>query len=411
MTKISIDVDFNKDPEAILRDIQEKAKSEVAKREKKELITAHLEKLHLKVNEAIGTSYGNANDLIRALAHYATPSLRDQILGVTSSGRRKTITMTQEIYEGVKAGLEQGDLSKTQLARNLGVSTAQVRKVEKGGYDQKFGGGGTSPSADSSDDDESEQESDVVADEEAIPAIEVDDASDSDGDSQESSPEEETDADSLGGSFSDDPEPLPLPESIDSPEDDASIDNDDDVAASDTTPPVSEPPSLSDLPLVEDFGSTPDEEESGIPTPPTFDSSDEESAPTDLPMPEDQSEAPESPLPPEDMAPPPDIPLPPLDMAPPADAPAPPEDMPPAADIPLPPEGMAPPADIPAPPEDMALPAADEPASPGIDKPKPSIKFQTKKKPTLKLGKGKLSQQVTRPPISRAGPPTEPPPA
>ncbi|MBL63246.1 MAG: hypothetical protein CMI30_07520 [Opitutae bacterium] len=365
MTKISIDVDFNKDPEAILRDIQEKAKSEVAKREKKELITAHLETLHLKVNEAIGTSYGNANDLIRALAHCATPTLRDRILGVTSSGRRKTITMTQELYDGVKAGLKQGNLSKAQLARNLGVSTAQVRKVEKGGFDQKFGGGGTSPSADSSDGVASEQGSDVAAVEEPIPAvIEVDDATDSGGDSQESPPEEDARADALAGLFSDGLEPLPLPESFGSPEGDAAVDNDDDIAPLDTLPPVTEASSLPDVLTVEDFESTSDEEESSIPTSLPFDSSD-----ADLPMPEGQTDAPESSLPSLD---------------------------------------MVPPADVAAPSEDLA-PPADEPASSGVDILKPSI--QAKNKPTFKLGKGKLSQQVTRPPISRAGPSTEPPPA
>ena len=68
MTKISIDVDFNKDPEAILRDIQEKAKTEVAKREKKELITTHLEKLHLKVKLTLGRTAALALSAHRRLA-------------------------------------------------------------------------------------------------------------------------------------------------------------------------------------------------------------------------------------------------------------------------------------------------------------------------------------------------------
>ena len=36
MTKISFDVDFSKDPDQILKEIQERAKAEVEKRESKE---------------------------------------------------------------------------------------------------------------------------------------------------------------------------------------------------------------------------------------------------------------------------------------------------------------------------------------------------------------------------------------
>jgi len=36
MTKLTFDVDFNKNPEEILREIQERSKEEVAKRESKE---------------------------------------------------------------------------------------------------------------------------------------------------------------------------------------------------------------------------------------------------------------------------------------------------------------------------------------------------------------------------------------
>ena len=46
MTKISFDVDFNEDPEKILKDIQERAKAEVEKRESKEKTSAYLSTLH-----------------------------------------------------------------------------------------------------------------------------------------------------------------------------------------------------------------------------------------------------------------------------------------------------------------------------------------------------------------------------
>ena len=51
MTKLTFDVDFTKDPEQILREIQEQAKQEVAKRESKEKANAYLANLHKFVNE------------------------------------------------------------------------------------------------------------------------------------------------------------------------------------------------------------------------------------------------------------------------------------------------------------------------------------------------------------------------
>ena len=67
MTKLTFDVDFNKDPEDILREIQERAKAEVAKRESKIRSAAYRSKLHEKVNDEIGTEYKSVGDLIRAL--------------------------------------------------------------------------------------------------------------------------------------------------------------------------------------------------------------------------------------------------------------------------------------------------------------------------------------------------------
>ena len=139
MTKISIDVDLNKDPETILKEIQEKAESEMRKRKNKERIDAQLKGLHEKVNSTVGTRFSNINELVRALAVHTTPALRDRILGVTSTGRRKTITMNEELFQTIKERLTKGEDSKAQIARDLGVSPSQVRKVEKGGYDQKFG--------------------------------------------------------------------------------------------------------------------------------------------------------------------------------------------------------------------------------------------------------------------------------
>ena len=51
MTKISFDVDFNQDPEKILKEIQKRAEAEVAKRESKEKESAYLSNLHEVVNK------------------------------------------------------------------------------------------------------------------------------------------------------------------------------------------------------------------------------------------------------------------------------------------------------------------------------------------------------------------------
>ena len=99
MTKISFDVDFNQDPEKILKEIQERAEAEVAKRESKEKESSYLSKLHEVVNKEIGTDFKSINALIRALSKYGSPSVRDKMNSATLSGRRKTISMSQEIYE------------------------------------------------------------------------------------------------------------------------------------------------------------------------------------------------------------------------------------------------------------------------------------------------------------------------
>tara|TARA_B110000008_G_scaffold126190_1_gene128778 strand:+ start:1545 stop:2981 length:1437 start_codon:yes stop_codon:yes gene_type:complete len=140
MTKISFDVDFSKDPEKILQEIQERAKAEVEKRESKERNAAYLSKLHEKVNEKIGTEYKSVSDLIRALTPFAAPSLRDKLSGTTASGRRKTITMNKDVYEEVKKLLSEPNPNKAAIARQTGISVVQVRKVADGGFDEKFGG-------------------------------------------------------------------------------------------------------------------------------------------------------------------------------------------------------------------------------------------------------------------------------
>ena len=88
MTKLTFDVDFNKDPEEILREIQERAKAEVAKRESKIRSASYLSKLHEKVNDDIGTDYKSISDLIRGLTQFANPKLKDKLTSSSSTGRR-----------------------------------------------------------------------------------------------------------------------------------------------------------------------------------------------------------------------------------------------------------------------------------------------------------------------------------
>jgi hypothetical protein len=143
MTKISFDVDFTKDPEQILKEIQERAKAEVEKRESKERSASYLSNLHESVNEKIGTEFKSVGDLIRALTPFAAPSLRDKLSGTTSSGRRKTLSMSKDIYEDIKKLLAGTDPNKAAIARETGASVVQVRKVAEGGFDSKYSGSST----------------------------------------------------------------------------------------------------------------------------------------------------------------------------------------------------------------------------------------------------------------------------
>ena len=138
MTKLTFDVDFTKDPEEILQEIQERAKAEVAKRESKIKSAAFLSNLHEKVNQEIGTDFKTVNDLIRALTAYANPKLRDKISSTSPSGRRVTISMSKELFEEIKSKLSQPNSNKAAIARETGASVVQVRKVANGGFDAKF---------------------------------------------------------------------------------------------------------------------------------------------------------------------------------------------------------------------------------------------------------------------------------
>ena len=138
MTKLTFDVDFNKDPEEILREIQERARAVVAKQELKLKSVSFLSTLHEKVNEEIGTDYKSINDLIRALTQFANPKLKDKISSTSLTGRRVTVSMTRDLFLEIKSKLSQPNPNKAAIARETGLSVVQVRKVATGGYDSKF---------------------------------------------------------------------------------------------------------------------------------------------------------------------------------------------------------------------------------------------------------------------------------
>ncbi|MBT3635999.1 MAG: hypothetical protein HN531_03600, partial [Opitutae bacterium] len=140
MTKISFDVDFSEDPEEILKQIQDRAKAEVEKRESKDKVSAYLAKLHEKVNADLDTGYKSATDLIKALTPFASPALKDKLSSTSASGRRKTISMDKETFDKIKELLAEPNPNKAAIGRESGVSVVQVRKVASGGYDEKFEG-------------------------------------------------------------------------------------------------------------------------------------------------------------------------------------------------------------------------------------------------------------------------------
>ena len=102
MTKISFDVDFSEDPEKILKQIQDRAKAEVEKRESKDKVSAYLSKLHEKVNEDLDTGYKGTTDLIKALTPFASPALKEKLSATSASGRRKTISMDKATFDKIK---------------------------------------------------------------------------------------------------------------------------------------------------------------------------------------------------------------------------------------------------------------------------------------------------------------------
>jgi hypothetical protein len=340
MTKISFDVDFSKDPEKILQEIQERAKAEVEKRENKERNAAFLSKLHETVNEKIGTDFKSVSDLIKALTPFAAPSLREKLSGTTASGRRKTISMNKEIYDEVKKSLRESNPNKAAIARKSGISVVQVRKIADGGYDKKFAGSSSSPNQTSP---KAPQPSSSVK----PPAIdekkdEVDEENSLPSPTFEDNATEKPELPPIN--FDSDPEPESAPLPSPSFADDH---------ATDLPPPAPAP----EPPVIEDSAGADDSaDESSVPPLPSF-------APLSPPKPEESKSLTDT----EELPPPPsfgdedasDTALPPVDLSP-----------PPAPDLPTPPpslgEDTSSPDEILPPIEEIPEPVFDTPPAPPV---------------------------------------------
>jgi hypothetical protein len=370
MTKLTFDVDFNKDPEEILKEIQERAKAEVAKRESKIKYASFLSKLHEKVNEEIGTEFKSINDLIRALTQFANPKLKEKISS-SETGRRVTISMTSELFHEIKSKLSLPNPNKAAIARETGASVVQVRKVASGGYDQKFAGEKSSNSSISLSQASSHPQADLPAPSLPSPKSEAKDPEPTLDEVPEkvvNQPDEKIDLNSL-----DEPSPIKVQTPVENTEDE---------------PPLAPPPAPSfDLPPVPqapEFPSPPQPELSA-PEAPTLD----QLPPIAPPSLGEEIADDEPPLAP---PPAPSLDLPPIATAEPA----------PLAPPPAPEPADAPPS----PPSDIPQPPTSSPEGAPV---KPSLSLKPKSgpggkpgKPTLSLKKGKkkpMGLKITRPPM------------
>ena len=139
MTKLSLDLDFTKSPEEVFAEIKKRAEQEYKKFHTKKKVDVFLSKLHEIVNEHTGLRLSNTNDLIKALTPHSTPALQNKLARTSPTGRRKTISMTKELFEQISKLLSAQNPNKAKIARQTGVSVVQVRKIASGGYDKKFG--------------------------------------------------------------------------------------------------------------------------------------------------------------------------------------------------------------------------------------------------------------------------------
>jgi len=137
-SKVTFSVDLNKDPDELFEEIKLRIEREMKRKGSADRTFAFLEKLHEISNEHTGSTFENTNDLIRALADFASPAMKSRVLDSSPTGRRKTVSMNQELYEQIRALLAKPNANKAAIARKTGVSVVQVRKIASGGYDKKY---------------------------------------------------------------------------------------------------------------------------------------------------------------------------------------------------------------------------------------------------------------------------------
>ena len=139
MSKITFNIDPSQSFDEALEEFEKLYNNELDKnqrRQKKDLFLSNLYKL---VNSQLNTNFKSTNCLIQSLSPFASSSFREKLSKTTSSGRRKTISMNKEIFFSIKKLLSKASPNKAAIAREVGVSVVQVRKVATGGYDKKYG--------------------------------------------------------------------------------------------------------------------------------------------------------------------------------------------------------------------------------------------------------------------------------
>jgi hypothetical protein len=137
-SKVTFSVDLNKDPDELFEEIKLRIEREIKRKGSGDRTSAFLEKLHEISNEHIDSDFSTTNDLIRALAPFASPAMKSRIMESSPTGRRKTVSMNKELYEQICSLLAKPNPNKAAIARKTGVSVVQVRKIASGGYDKKY---------------------------------------------------------------------------------------------------------------------------------------------------------------------------------------------------------------------------------------------------------------------------------
>ena len=138
MSKITLKIDSSLSYEEALEEFEKIYMQELEHNKERKKIDSFLSNLHELVNSQLNTKFGSTNSLIQALIPYSSPAFQEKI-SKSQSGRRKTISMNKETFLSIKKLLSKPQPNKAAIAREVGVSVVQVRKVATGGYDKKFG--------------------------------------------------------------------------------------------------------------------------------------------------------------------------------------------------------------------------------------------------------------------------------